>query len=235
MTNSNFNVMKNKRFAIIISFLLIMSYNCLFGQQLNDTIFYDQNWKETDNSNYLYYRIIEKDGKLFSVRDYWLTGDIQMRGVYKSLKREIRHGDFIWYYRNGKPKKKSTFCKNKPIGLTTEYDIDGNLTFEYNNNKELLDNKKEMAEYEAKFQQYLIKNLQYPPYCYQNNIKGRVYVDFYVSKEGKTIKTKVIKSVHQLLDQEAVKIVSEYNNWPIPMYENKPIAVHYTVPVNFTL
>ena len=65
-------------------------------------IYYDSLWKVTDQSNAVYYRLIDTISKQdFLVHDYYPDGSPQMEGHYISLDKETRNGNFKWYYRNG--------------------------------------------------------------------------------------------------------------------------------------
>jgi antitoxin component YwqK of YwqJK toxin-antitoxin module len=65
-------------------------------------IFYDSLWHETEESQALYYRIIDTiSNNTFDIKDYFLDGTIQMKGQYSSIKKDKRVGQFIWYTSDG--------------------------------------------------------------------------------------------------------------------------------------
>jgi len=86
---------------LIITFF---SFCVLFsGFSQKDTIYYNGNWKEISSAEGAkYYRIQKKiDQKIF-VKDYWLTGELQMEGEFTNdTKKESRNGHFIYYSKNG--------------------------------------------------------------------------------------------------------------------------------------
>jgi TonB family protein len=83
--------------------------------------------------------------------------------------------------------------------------------------------------------QYLSSNIRYPKDAQENNIQGRVVVQFVVNEDGKIRDVKVLRGVGGGLDQEAMRVVKEMPNW-IPGKQNgKPVAVQYTLPVQFQL
>ena len=83
--------------------------------------------------------------------------------------------------------------------------------------------------------EYLRKNIKYPSLCRESNIQGRVIISFVVNKDGKIVDTEVVKSVHPLLDKEALRVVSSMPAWKPGMQRGRPVRVRYTVPVNFRL
>ena len=83
--------------------------------------------------------------------------------------------------------------------------------------------------------QYLSGNIKYPEEARDNNIQGRVIIQFIVEKDGSISNAKVVKSVHELLDSEALRCVSAMPAWTPGSHQGKPVRVRYTIPVNFTL
>ncbi len=82
---------------------------------------------------------------------------------------------------------------------------------------------------------YLMKNIKYPPKAAENGIQGRVIVTFVITKEGKMTKAKVKKSIDPLLDAEALRVVKTMHKW-IPGRQNgKVVNVQFTIPVTFRL
>jgi outer membrane biosynthesis protein TonB len=55
-----------------------------------------------------------------------------------------------------------------------------------------------------------------------------------VNTEGGTEGIEILKSVHPLLDVEAVRVVSKLSGFKPGMQGGKPVPVWYMVPVNFT-
>ncbi|MBQ9556457.1 MAG: TonB family protein [Muribaculaceae bacterium] len=82
---------------------------------------------------------------------------------------------------------------------------------------------------------YLENHIKYPPMAKENHIQGRVIVQFIVDKTGKIGEVKVVRSVDNDLDKEAVRIVKTLPKF-IPGRQNgQPVAVWYTLPVAFKL
>ena len=53
-----------------------------------------------------------------------------MRGAYKDTKGNIQHGDFTWYYKDGKKKKEATYVNNHFEGKWKTYYEDGTVSEE---------------------------------------------------------------------------------------------------------
>ena len=88
---------------------------------------------------------------------------------------------------------------------------------------------------DRKLMEYLENNVQYPPECEETCVQGRVVVTFLVERDGSISNAKVVKSVHPLLDAEALRVVNAMPKW-IPGRQNGvTVAVKYTIPVTFRL
>ena len=82
---------------------------------------------------------------------------------------------------------------------------------------------------------YLRANVNYPPECREAEIQGRVLITFVVEKDGSIKNAKVLKSVHPLLDAEALRVISAMPKWNPGMEHGTPVRTQHTVPVNFRL
>lgn len=83
--------------------------------------------------------------------------------------------------------------------------------------------------------QFLSSNVKYPVEAEENGIMGRVICTFVVERDGSITDVKVAKSVHPLLDREAVRVISRMPNWNPGMLLGEPVRVKYTLPVIFRL
>lgn len=99
----------------------------------------------------------------------------------------------------------------------------------------LVENMPEFPGGSMAMMQYLSGNIKYPEEARDNNIQGRVIIQFVVEKDGSISNVEVIKSVHELLDSEALRCVSAMPAWTPGTQRGKPIRVSYTIPINFKL
>jgi TonB family protein len=82
---------------------------------------------------------------------------------------------------------------------------------------------------------YIQKNMEYPQYAVDHNIKGKVYLKFVVEADGRVTEVKVIRGVSPCLDREAVRVISEMPNWVPGKMEGKNVASYFQLPLNFSL
>lgn len=95
-----------------------------------------------------------------------------------------------------------------------------------------------MPEYpggEKEMYKYIIKNLRYPEIARENNVQGKVYVSFIVSKDGSLREVKVLRGIGYGCDEEAMRVILRMPRWKPGTQRGKPVAVRYTLPFNFKL
>jgi len=89
---------------------------------------------------------------------------------------------------------------------------------------------------DAALMKYLQKNLRYPQAAQDNNIQGKVVVQFVVTKSGKIGEVKVVRGVDKDLDREAVRVCKSLPAFsPGRNAVGDPVNVWYTLPVTFKL
>ena len=82
---------------------------------------------------------------------------------------------------------------------------------------------------------FLSKNLRYPVICQENNIQGKVIVQFIVNKEGSIEEVSIATGVDANLDAEALRVVKMMPKWKPGKQRGKEVHVKCTIPVGFTL
>ncbi len=86
----------------------------------------------------------------------------------------------------------------------------------------------------TKFREWIGRRTNYPQAAYENRIKGTVFLTFIVEKDGSVSNVTVIKGVDPLLDNEAVKAISESPKWTPGLQRGQPVRVRFQIPLNFT-
>lgn len=82
---------------------------------------------------------------------------------------------------------------------------------------------------------YLAQNIKYPQLARENNITGKVYVEFVVEKDGSVSNVKVLRDIGGGCGQEAVRVVKTMPKWSPGKQRGKAVRVQYRLPVNFNL
>lgn len=88
-----------------------------------------------------------------------------------------------------------------------------------------------------KFSAWVKEHQRYPEDAKKAGIEGRVTTQFTITKEGKLINVRILRGVHPLLDEEAVRVIESAPQLWEPAWNKKgePIDVTYAFPVIFKL
>lgn len=197
-----------------------------------------------------FFKSIEPDIKIGLFKYYNENGTLDSEGNYKSDKKEgewkdydstgilfsvtnyesgNRNGKMIYYYSNGVVKrdefyKEGKFIEGKCFSSTGE-EIE---FFPYEEDPIYIGGMSE-------FSNFLIATIVYPEKANKEGIQGRVLIGFVIDKNGEVIDEKVLKSVHPLLDEEALRVVKNMPNWIPGKIDGKPVKSRYQVPINFKI
>ena len=88
---------------------------------------------------------------------------------------------------------------------------------------------------EQALMKYLQSHINYPPMAAENNVQGKVVVQFVVDKTGKVGEVKVVRSVDKDLDREAVRVCKSLPKFTPGRQNGQAVSVWYTLPVTFKL
>ena len=88
---------------------------------------------------------------------------------------------------------------------------------------------------DAALMKYLSSHINYPPMAAENNVQGKVILQFVVGTDGRVGEVKIARSVDKDLDKEAMRVVKSLPKF-IPGRQNgQAVPVWYTLPVSFKL
>jgi TonB family protein len=88
---------------------------------------------------------------------------------------------------------------------------------------------------EGSLQRYIYQHTTYPAKAKEQKLEGAVVIGFVVEPSGQVGKVKLMKPVHAILDEEALKIVRALPRFTPGYHEGKPVRVQMYIPVRFSL
>ena len=98
------------------------------------------------------------------------------------------------------------------------------------------DNNAHYKSGEAELMPFLGSVIQYPQEAYEKGITGTVYVTFQVDKTGAVQGIKILRSVDEALDQEALRVVKlTAADWKPATFEGEKVNQTLTLPINFQI
>lgn len=88
---------------------------------------------------------------------------------------------------------------------------------------------------EEKLLKYLQNNIVYPQTAKENNITGKVFVTFVISRDGAVKDVKVLKGIGGGCDEEAVRVIKNMPKWQPGKQDGKTVNVQFNLPIKFAL
>jgi len=85
------------------------------------------------------------------------------------------------------------------------------------------------------FRNWVQENLVYPPLAIENNVFGRVTVQFAVNSQGEIVDVVILRGVDPLLDNETRRIILSSPRWSPARQGGSAVKQQFTMPVVFTL
>lgn len=83
--------------------------------------------------------------------------------------------------------------------------------------------------------QFIGKELEYPKEAQKKKIEGIVYVQYVVGTDGSIESASVLRGVHPLLDEEALRVIKSIKGYAPGYQKGKPVRVQFTIPIRFQL
>jgi len=88
---------------------------------------------------------------------------------------------------------------------------------------------------EPALMEYLQSHIKYPPEAVKDSIQGLVVVQLLIERNGSVHEVKVVRSVHELLDNEAVRVCKSLPKFYPGRVGGKAAAMWLTLPVTFKM
>ena len=81
------------------------------------------------------------------------------------------------------------------------------------------------------FYQFIGTNFVLTKEAIKNKVSGRLIVQFIIEKDGKITEPKILKSLGYGLDEEAMRVITKYENWIPGQKRGIPVRVQYSIPL----
>ena len=237
----------------------------VFAQKKVETFYFNTDWdtvKTRAEANH--YRVVQTNGKQRITTTFDITDSADVKKdetFYRRDKPATLTGDSVWWksglakewYASKQLKEEGTYFFDRlhndlktyyPNGTLRRHDV-YRLDTLVKGQCYALDGSeiayipyKEQPKFEGgqqKMFEYLANNIRYNREARENSIQGTVYIGFVVSKTGEIENVRITRSVHPLLDDEAMRIVKSMPKWKAGKKEGEPVRVRYILPILFRL
>ncbi len=81
----------------------------------------------------------------------------------------------------------------------------------------------------------IVATIDYPKAAKENNIQGKVVVEYIVETDGKVKEARIIESASRELDKEAIRVIFSLGRFYPGFNDGKPVRVYYKLPIEFKL
>jgi protein TonB len=159
-------------------------------------------------------------------REYYPSGSLYYSEQYAD---NFEHGKRMVYYEDGKLKREEVFEKGELVNGNC-YTPDGRDTVYY----KFWTYPRFPGGDEARIR-FLIKKTRYPEKAIRKNLQGIVYLSFTVTKTGVIDRPRILRGVHPLLDNEAIRVINAMPVWEPGTLDGKPVNVRFNMPMKFTI
>ena len=85
------------------------------------------------------------------------------------------------------------------------------------------------------FAKWVAEHLVYPQAARDAKVGGRVMVSFKINSDGRVSDVTLLESANEMLDAEALRVVSESPDWTPGAIGGKPVAVMFAIPIVFKI
>ena len=86
-----------------------------------------------------------------------------------------------------------------------------------------------------KLQEFIDDNLVYPQEAIDAGVEGKVFVEFYIEKDGTVSDAKVLQGIGYGCDEEALRVVGLMPKWRPCKVRGESMRVRQTLPITFVL
>ncbi len=201
-----------------------------------------------DSSDKIEATNIYVNGRLLGVHEgFFKSGNVASRGLYKNNEQaglwnyyfdsttqisrtyDYTHSPEVLltcFYPNGKVKRTEIDDRDKPVSGKCFDSMGKEIPFvPY----------AVMPHCPYNLQQYIAHNIHYPEAARENNITGRVIIQFDIDTTGRIVNPKVLHHVAGGCSEEAIRVMQAMAPWIPGQQEGKIVKVRYTQPISFTL
>lgn len=85
------------------------------------------------------------------------------------------------------------------------------------------------------FIKWLTRNLKYPASAQSRRVQGKVVAEFIVNTDGSVTDVRVVKSLNEACDQEALRVLRLMPRWTPGIENDKPCRTKVCIPIIFRL
>lgn len=197
---------------------------------VNDSL--DGDYMLWNKNHVLFMKGHYKKGKSDGHFDYYFGKDsLDAKGEYVHGSRE---GTWVFYHKNGQLASEEQY-KNDTIVAAIVWDESGNLSAL----PDALEKLNSIPTYqggEDSYMKIIREHLKYPEEAIENNIQGKVFLQYTISNKGEVLDvTQIGKTLGYGLDEAAFNAGKKLKDWKPGMNHNRNHPMEVNIPIKFVL
>ncbi|MFN8700266.1 MAG: TonB family protein [Flavobacteriales bacterium] len=177
----------------------------------------------------------------FEVKVNFKTGEAMMTGRYLDTDLLVEDGDFTYFYANGTAESMGRYRNGSKVGTWKRWNYDGREKpdrFYPDENFRRSSRTTASAKFPGgtdALRMLVRDSLNYPLEAKDRGIEGTVVVTFVIDAAGDVRQAEVTDGVHYLLDEEALRFVSNMPAWAPATRHGVPVDTSFIMPITFSL
>lgn len=88
---------------------------------------------------------------------------------------------------------------------------------------------------EVELYKYIAEHVKHTPCALETGVKGKLFTEFVVEKDGSITGVKILRGLGCGLDEMVTKVVKNMPKWEPGEQKGKPVRVKFTLPIKFEL
>jgi TonB family protein len=177
----------------------------------------------------------------FEVKVNFKTGEVMMTGRYLDTDLLVEDGNFTYFYANGTTESTGRYRNGSKVGTWKRWNYDGREKpdrFYPDENFRRSSRTTASAKFPGgseALRKLVRDSLNYPLEAKERSIEGTVVVTFVIDAAGDVRQAEVTDGVHYLLDEEALRFVSNMPAWAPATRHGVPVDTSFIMPITFSL
>lgn len=167
---------------------------------------------------------------------YSFSGKVFIKGSYTD---DVPTGVWEYYDQSGKLQQQYDHTNNTMVFIANPEKLKDTTLVVYNGSdsvKVKVDSQPVLVGGPSTWQIYLSRNLRYPAGAIDDEIMGTVIIGFIIHPDGTASDFWIRKGVHKSLNEEALRVVSQYpHKWVPAKVGGQAVKASYSQPVVFLL
>lgn len=154
---------------------------------------------------------------------YYETGELQ---VLENYEKDLLEGELKVYYKSGVLQRIEKYKKGELLEGKCFDELCNEIPF-----FERQTHPKYIGGVNAMYQ-FISENFIFSKKMIKYNLQGKIFISFVIDKNGDIKDVKVTRGIHQLIDDEAIRVIKSMPRWTPGSVDGKPVSCRFMIPLS---